>query len=92
MYNMCVLRVIVPLMIVNQCSSTNPGSVWFPEVSQTRRTSTEFQSARNSNFPVCLHCFTLQLINKEWDYWPFVILGLVPQDRKGTMTNIQFQY
>lgn len=90
MYNMCVWRVIVPLKIVIQSSSTNPGSVWFPEVSQTP----EFlgQSARNRNFPVCLHCFTLQLINKEWDYWPFVILGLVPQDRKGTMTNTHFQY
>lgn len=33
--------------------STNPGSVWFPEVSQTRRTAAEFpgQTARNSNFP-----------------------------------------
>lgn len=61
---------IVPLIELNQSSRTNPGSVWFPEVSPALCGSTEFagRTARNSNFPP-------PSVSQREGRWLCVILG-----------------
>lgn len=88
MYNMYVWR--VPLIIVIQRSSTNPGSAWFPEVSQTQSNSTEFMghTARNSNFPLLSALFHFTADKQRVGLVAFCYSGAVfPKDRKGRMAN-----
>lgn len=55
---------VVPLII--KSSSSNPGSVWFPEVIQTQRNFL-VKLPGIATFPVRLHCLTLLQINKDCD-------------------------
>lgn len=55
---------VVPLII--KSSSSNPGSVWFPEVIQTRRNFLD-KLPGIATFTVRLHCFTSLQINRDWD-------------------------
>lgn len=78
--------VIVQLIV--RCS-TNPGSVWFPEVSQTRCNFTEFlgQTALNSNF-LCLSALFRFTADKQSGF--LLCFGCFQKDSKGTATNVSF--
>lgn len=69
------------MMKVIHSSSTNPGSVWFPEVSQTLAYSVELpsQTARNSNFPCLPAQFHFTADTQRLGLVAFCYFGASPQ-------------